>query len=393
MAVIIGATGVTLPPPQALYPATVLNAPQVVATNRISLPPGADVLIPPGRFLISPGQYSQVQVYDPVNGTWYPYTAQTVNEAISIESDGVNFRIMNPTGFPIGAIITSSGAGYTSTPVITASSGGSTWQAIVGGGLSALNITTVSSGGGFSFTSGGSGTNYAASPVINIAAPPYPGIQATVIANLSGTTGSIGAFTIINPGAGYVTPPAAVIVPQATDLNALGGTVQIKPAAVTTQTSYVGMLTGVIMLNEGNNVQSGAPVLSFSGGGGSGAAAVAVMAWTLTGITVTTPGSGYTVPAAITTVGGTYASSVAATNNPILSTNLLVPRNANITTVLSSNTSVAFQQIIDGGLFPFVPTPVVIPGPTTGGVAGSTLNQVMTATVGGANDTVYIQPL
>jgi hypothetical protein len=401
MALIIGAGGgltssgtpqITLPPPQALYPNVVLGNPQVVATNRVSLPPGGDILIPSGRFFVSPGQYSQIQAYDPVSGTWVPYTTATLNEPMYVESDGSNFRIINPTGFPVGAQMNANGSGYTSAPAVAANGiNGSTWKAIVGGAISNINITTVSSSGGFTNVTGGSGAGYATSPIVNIAAPPYPGVQATAVASLNYSSGGVSAWTIINPGAGYLVPPACVLVTQPDDINLLGGTTTIQPAAATTQLSYSGQITAVLLTNEGNQPVGAPPVLSFTGGGGTGATATAVMAFTITGYTVSAAGSGYGTASNfyMTGIGGTVTSAAATVNNPIINTSLLIPRLANISVTAGSSTGLQPLAIIDGGLYPSIPTIVATPGPVGVGGVGS----VYTATVGGVNDTVLVQPI
>src|SRR5216683_728766 len=311
-----GATGVALPPPQALYPVTILGAPQVVATNRISLPPGGDVLIPPGTWYISNGIYSMIQVLDPVSNTWSTVSSQMQNDANpSVSSDGVNFRLVNPTGFPVGVIVNNGGTGYTSAPAVAIGSGsGATFLAIVGGAVSAININSA-----------GSGANYAIPPIVNIAAPPTPGVPATAVCAISG--GLITGFTIVNPGAGYTSAPAVTIVPQQSDLNVAGGTLNVTNAKATAQLSYVGVVTAVLLTNEGNAVQGQNPALTFSGGAGSGVTATAVMALTITNIQTTTPGSGYATPVAFQTFCGTITSSAAASNSPVISTTILDPRN------------------------------------------------------------------
>lgn len=380
----IGAVGVALPPPQALYPATIGNQPGgAVGTNRLSLPPGGDFYVPSGTWLISPGQYSQLQVLDPVSNTWGPYCTAASNEPVAVSTDGTNYRIVNPTGFPIGAAVVNGGTGYATAPVVAASLGGSSWVSIVGGALSAININT-----------GGSGLNYAVPPIVNIASPPTPGVPATAVCAIS--AGLITGFTITNPGAGYTSNPAVVIVPQASDGNYFPtgtSTTATRGALATAQLSYVGVVTGVLLTNEGANPLTVAPALTFTGGGGSGVLATAVMAFTVTNIAVTTGGSGFTSGAvAITTVGGSLAAftsgASSASNSPSLAAGLLIPRQAQIAATGGSGTGVQSGTIIDGGLFSTVPVAVAVPGAALGGA-----NPVFVVTVGGANDTVFVTPL
>lgn len=382
----IGGAGISLPPPQPLFPATVSNSPQLVGSNSVSLGPGGDILVPPGTWLISPGLYSQVQVLDPVSGTWRPYSTATVAEPISINSDGINYRVINPTGFPIGAIVTNGGTGFTAVPTVAASIGASTWQAIVGGSVGSINIVAASSG-----------INFSVPPIVSIAAPPSPGVPASAVANISG--GTITSFTIINPGAGYTSAPVVTIVPQNSDLNAMSTTVKVTNASALASLSGVGQITALLMTNEGSNPLSVAPALTFTGGGGSAAAATAVMAFTITGWSITTggsapPGAGGTFQ--MQTSGGAIQALTSGLTSPassvVLGANLLIPRQAQIVavvsgaggtlSVLTGSAQAASSGIIDGGLFTTVPT-IYAPG----------TNGVYAAVVGGASDTIFVQPL
>lgn len=382
----IGAAGVGLQPPQALYPVTVLNQPMVSATNALSLPAGGDILIPAGTWLVSPGIYSQVQILDPVTTQWLPWATPVSKEPMTVNSDGVNYRIANPTGFPIGAIVTISGSGYTSAPTVTPTPAGSLWTAVVGGGVSAIQCTAA-----------GSGSGYATAPIVNIAAPPSPGVPATAIATINSSTGSIVSFTIVNQGAGYTSPPAVTIIPQASDQNANppSGTssTNVVNATAAAVTSFAGMLTAVLMTNEGNNSSANAPALAFSGGGGANAAATAIPAISIQSAVVSNFGSGYTIPPGIflTTTGGsivgqTSAQQAASAINPQLQVQTLIPRAATITTAQGSGSGVQIGIILDGGIFTAVPT-VYAPGNSYGE------NAAYTPTMGGVTDTVFIQPL
>jgi len=374
----IGARGQGLLPPQALYPVSINEQPQIAGTNRVTLPPGGDILIPPGVFLVSPGIYSQTQFLDPVTTTWLPYRSYGQNALDSVNSDGTNYRVINPTGFPIGALVNAGGNSYTSAPTVTPSIGGSTWTAVVGGAIVTININA-----------GGSGANYAVPPIVNIASPPAGGVQATAVCAISG--GLITGFTIVNPGAGYASAPAIAIIPQQSDLNEASPTVSVTDAQATAVLSYAGTVTAVLLTNEGNNPLTSVPGLSFAGGGGSGPTATAIMAFTVTGATVTTPGSGYTAPVGLLATGGTVTSSAAAGNSPIVSTGLLVPRQIwwAASTGSGNGISVNNALIIDGGLFQAPPSLVAFPGPA--GTSPSAL-AVLAATVGGVNDTVTLQP-
>ena len=395
----IGAVGVPLAYPGALYPVTVLGqVPQLAGTNRISLPPGGDIVIPSGSWWVNVGQYSVLQALDPVTNTWTPFCSTDQLNWDTINSDGVNFRIYNPTGFPVGALINNGGTGYTGTPTAAAGSGeASSWVVLVGGAVSAININA-----------GGSGANYSVPPLVNIAAPPTPGVQATAVANLSGQT--ITGFTIINPGAGYSSPPAVVIVPQTSDVNTLStSTVAITTAKATAQLSYVGVITAILLSNEGSQPLNAPPTLTVTaatGGAGSGATATAVMVLTVTGITYTTPGSGYVglgtpVSVGIGSFGGVITSSAALSNSPAVSTNMFFPRQMSAIASVSGGgvsppgwyIATAGSGVIDGGLFQTAPTLYAYPGPIALVSNAAEALASLTPNMGFVNDTVYITPV
>src|SRR5215469_4805740 len=148
--------GQNLPSPQALYPASLYNAPYTAATNRVTLGPGQAWAIPPnpygGGMVVSSGPYGVLEWFNPVQLTW-----DGLNPALEptrrVASDGFNFRVANMTGCPVAAIVTNSGtATYAQgTTSVTASAGGSTWQAIVGGlvNTTVASVTSVVAGGGY----------------------------------------------------------------------------------------------------------------------------------------------------------------------------------------------------------------------------------------------------
>ena len=141
--------------------------------NRISLAAGETYQPPAGQYLITPGAYTFIQVRNPVTNLWTSI-AQTPNSANFVSFDGYNQRLANLTGCALGALVTNVGSGYTSAPTITASAGGSTWQAIVGG---AVNTSVT-------ITAGGTGYTYA--PTVLISAPGNGGLPATGYATISG---------------------------------------------------------------------------------------------------------------------------------------------------------------------------------------------------------------
>lgn len=400
MASYIGSAGTQLPFPSALYPVQIGNVPSIAATNRLTLPPGGDMLVPPGKFWIVPGVVSQVQLADPVltNNTittmWLPYAASILNEPLLVDSDGTNYRVTNPTGQCIGAVVTASGGGYTSNPTVTATPVGSTWQAVIGPGISAITINTA-----------GSGTGYTIPPLVNIAAPAAPGVQATAISTIN-SAGAVISVTIINAGAGYVagTPPSVVFAAQNSDVNFFPpsgtSTTAIKTALGTAVTSFVGSVMAVLVTNEGTNaiVGNNPPALAITGGGGTGAAATAIPALAITNITVVTGGSGYPAGVSILTAGGsisaqTSGQTAGGTANPLIGTGLLVPRQAQISAVAGSGSGVQVGTVVDPGMFTAVPFAYAVPNNVAANSQSSApVIAVFSLSMGGVNDTILMQP-
>lgn len=389
MAQVIGIQGVPLPPPLQLYPTQtgVPPIPNVASTNVLSLAAGQGVLIPSGTFLVAPCQYTQVQIQDYTTTAWVPVTPFGVSQPYIVNSDGQNYRLMNVSGTVIAAVVNASGAGYTSVPTVVSTPSGPTFQAIMGPSVATLSCV--------SSTAKASGVGYTIAPIINIAAPPTPGVQATAVCTISG--GSIATLTILNPGANYLSVPAVVVAPHPFDTNFNStSTTATTGATVTASISYAGSVAQVIVTNAGGSVFNVAPALTFSGGGGSGAAATAVLAQTITGVTVTTGGSGYSASVALQSYGGSIESQTSGIgsqmNSPWLSSNLLqVPRQATITATLGSGSGVQIGTIVDGGLFSAAPGLYATPQTSAGSGAGVTA--VFGLTMGGGTDTVLISPL
>lgn len=376
----VSGAGIGLRAPQRGYPVTVgtPGSPQLVGTNRLSLAAGQVVTIPAGTFWVDPGDLCQIQVLDPITGVWGPYSSAPAQTPIALDSDGYNYRVANLTGCVVAVVVTNGGTGYTSAPTVTAAGTNATFVAIVGGALSAININAASSG-----------ANYSYPPNVSIDAPAVGGVPATAHATISG--GVITSIVIDQPGAGYATVPNVAIVPDPSDPN-LG---TITDAAATAVTSYVGVVTAVLVSGHGLP-QTATPALTFSGGGGSGATATAAMAFVATGYTVTTPGSGYSGSPAILTYDGalyTDTSGVPATGSQDLMQGWFVPRQAVIVGATSSGGISANGGtnggIVDRGLFATVPRAYAVPGP----VGAATTAANITITVGGVTDEVYMQQL
>lgn len=335
------------------------------ATNSFTLQPSEVALIPPGYWLVRCGLYSIVQEKDQVSGIWRSIGAGE-SQFTYVNSDGVNFRVANTTGCAVGAIVTNAGSGYTSAPTVTASAGGSTWLAIVGGAVN--TSVTVTNGG----------TNYTYPPQVVISAPTYGsgnGLQAQGYATISG--GAVTGVTITQQGAGYSAIPTITLVNDPRDTTGTGASAQLTLTGAQT-------VTAVICTNHGTGALTSVPTLSFSGGGGSSAAATAIMDWTVTAYAVTNGGSGYVAPVEISAVGGVVAGT-AANTNPNYDTGLVRIRKANIVGALSSTVITATGEIvIDGGHYQALPVAVIATNTAPTTVA------TLTLTMGGTADTVLL---
>src|ERR1700761_2482294 len=88
-------------------------------TNLISMAAGTDYHIPWGTWQIySQGQYISIQQRDQITRLWQTIGAGA-DGVTYVNSDGVNFRVVNQTGCVIGAYLTNAGTGYTSKPTVT----------------------------------------------------------------------------------------------------------------------------------------------------------------------------------------------------------------------------------------------------------------------------------
>lgn len=368
----IAGPGVNLPFPTADYPGATLipNVSTQHSTNFFDLAPGATYLIPPGDFSVFIGQTCTLQILDPILLTWRAY-ATSQGRSQYIRSDGVNWRVANLTGCAIGAEITNAGTGYTSVPTVTASSGSSTWVAIVGGAVN----TTV--------TINTAGSGYTVPPLVVFQGPPAGGVPATGYAVL--TTGTVTSIVVTTQGAGYLTAPAIGLIPSPQDPN-LGNIVAAK--ATTTLTAS-GEVTAILCTGNGSALATPAtpPTLTIAGGGGASAAATAIMCMTIASVTVTTPGTGYTDPIVGAMSFGGVSAAAAIFRNAYVGNSLLDPPEPARMTLVSTGGVVeqAGQIIADSGLFTATPLLVV--------VGNSTTSAVLTPTMGSGHGVFFLTPL
>lgn len=307
-----------------------------------------------GQYVLSLGLYSALQVYDPVLNFWrtvmtgYPYNMTTVS------SDGQNWRILNATGTPVAALITNNGTAYTNgfygflnsfnnsgvavtiqngiltpgntTLTVTPSAGGSTWNTIVGGAInSTISFagTVFQSQGGILSPFGGTGTALVASagtaytraPIIMFTAPPNQGAQPCILPTATCTIsgGAINAVTVINQGAGLLGLPGIVVVNQPGDTTGGGALL----GWLVGNSSQVGSGTLLALYPSFNGTAlSAVPTFTFSPA--STTAATAIMDWSVTSITNTTPGVGYTNAYAVWQGGIVAGAAGTSPGNAIL---------------------------------------------------------------------------
>lgn len=255
-----------LPAPQFDYPLIINNVPYTVGTNKISLLPASAWYIPRGKYQLSvTGTVSALQWFDPIRQEWVNLLGPGAAWQTEYFSDGVNFRVVNLSDSWYTGIVSAAGSGYAQgSTTVTAGTGNSTWQPLVGG---ALGTFTTNTGTGFF-----AGSGFTKPPIVVIAGPPQPGIAATATAALS--SGAVGTVTIRTAGAGYPSAPAVYLFPDQTDPAWLSGAAQIwypNPGLVTVALTGAGTLTGLLLINAGQSLTT-APTLTVNGVGSSATA-------------------------------------------------------------------------------------------------------------------------
>jgi hypothetical protein len=376
----LGGQGIGLPPPQGLWYPLPINQAYQPQGSAFEVQAGDALYVPPGWWLVRTGSYTQIQWLDPVSGAWIPITSIGPSYYI-LNSDGANHRIINPTGLPVGALVTNVGSAYVqANTTVTANTGGSTWRAIVGGALTAITVGNDPAG-----TAGGS--NFTLPPIVDIPAPPAGGVQATATATV--TSNAIASVTLINQGAGYLAAPTPVIRPNPFDVN-IGS---ITVPALTSTLGGAGQIAAILPVNPGA-VQTGSAMGSTTltiAGSGSSATATPLFAMTITGVALSSSGgAGYSGTAAqIAALPSAVVGTPGAIVNPAIANKLFIPREALIASPVSGGV-VGAAIITDGGLYMVAPTPMVL---SQAGTAAPGTATSATLTMGSASDTVFLQAL
>ena len=335
-----------------------LAAAQRAATARAACSVAGHVAKPHGTTLATPDYFGTTPNY--ANSP-----LPTSGADVSITGGGGSGAVATATvvnGIITAVNVTNPGTGYTSAPAVAMSGGsgaGATATATVTGVVGAINITNA-------------GTGYTAPPAVVIAGD---GTGAAATAVVSGTITNAALFL---GGAGYTTPSVAISGGGGTGATAAatggvdaiavgaGGTGYVSPlvvitgdgtgAAATAAIDVNGVITGITVTTPGTGYTT-APAVTFTDAAGTGAVATATLV--VNGLALTAPGTGYTSdPAlAITDSAGT---GTGATGAATVTTDTIT--GINITNAGAGYTAAT----------------VTITGVGTGGAATATINGTVT---------------
>jgi len=402
-------------------------SPQIGSNNPLS-----------GQYLLQMGQYTSLQMFDYGMNYWQD-VAVAPSGLITISSDGANFRVVNSTGCPIGAVITNAGSGYTNGfygysqfgsgqgsaitiqngfttagqtyLTITPSAGGSLWNAIIGGAINTTisssgtvfngNLASQNSGAGqslFAFgqtsAAGGitasAGSNYTKPPIIVFTPPVNQGQQPYILPTATCTIsgGAINAITVVDQGAGLMSLPGIVVIPQPGDTT--GGGAVLGWLYTNTGTAGLGAGTGsgsILAMWPAYYGTALTAVPTFTFSPASTTAATAVMNFSITSITNTTAGVGYTNAYAVWQ-GGVVSATAATNVSPRYGTIMSQPIFPAVSVIAATGVSTLYAGAFQGVNIQAVPTLAFGTQLAAGTV---TTVAVQTPVVGGVNDVVKLQ--
>lgn len=260
------------------------------------------------------------------------------------------------------------------------------------------------------------GSGYRAAPTVTVVAN-GPGSGAVASALL--TPGTISSYTVTNPGSGYTSLPTLSLsggggvnatayptiggpVTAVTVTNPSDGYASIPTASVGGAGSGAVLNCAVsfsisdVSISAGGSGYTTSATISFSGGGGSGAAATPIISGgAVVGVTMTAGGSGYTTLPTVTVnpVGGGSGAVAAAVAGTPLSTAVIVSGGTNYPCVhiagagtgaqayfISNGTNVTSVKLVSGGTgYGSAPTVTI----KNCGGAGVDFDGTVTATVSG----------
>jgi len=394
------------------------------AFGSVNLPQlGVPKLTLTGQYTLDLGLYSVLQVYDSSLNYWRSVARGGPNGwPVTISADGYNYRVVNTTGCPVGAVITTNGSGgiagfygyqefgpgsqlltavtiqngLTSSgntlATATASSGGSLWNLMIGGSVNTtISVSgTVYQNGPYSAGSGAltasGGSSYTAPPFILFFPPPNQGAQPYFLPSAYCTlsAGAVNAVTVLNQGAGLLGLPGIAVIPQPGDNTGSGAVLGWTSSNYTDPNA--GALTALWPASYGSALTA-VPTFTFAGTNiPTSAAATALMDFTITSITTGTAGVGYgTTPGAVIFQGISAASS--DITNPALDKWLNSGPVAPPLNVATSTGTGTLAGPFQGYGFQAIPKYCAIPNGTA---APSTAN-ASTVVVGGAQDVIYLR--
>jgi hypothetical protein len=401
-----------------------ISTPQIGTNNPLS-----------GQYFLQLGQYSTLQMFDDGLNYWQDVNVSPM-ALVTVSSDGANFRVVNSTGCPVGALITGAGSGGTNgfygysqfgagqggavviqnglatagnaIFTITPSAGGSLWNAIVGGGVNTTisfsgtvfngNLSSQNPSGvgqslyafGQGSAAGGitasGGTNYTRAPLIVFTPPPNQGAQPyilpTAVCTISG--GVINAITVTHQGAGLIALPGINVVPAPGDLTGGGAVLGWLFGATGTAGNGAGTGSGTVMAMwpySYGTVLTAVPTFTYGGTSNPAPTVTAIMNFVVTGFTGGTGGTLYT--------GGVFNGGIVAgtpaNTNPFYDKQLSIPIFPPVAVAAAGTPSLSaggtqFQGVNIQAVPTFTPIGV-----------GSASASAVTVTVGGANDMCRLQ--
>lgn len=417
----------SLPPPRTLFVNNNAGQQQILGTNggllEFSLRPASWMMVPAGNYLIQAGQYSNLQCWDQQAYVWRMLTGYD-QVPYMLSSDGTNIRIANTTGGIVGAVVTNAGSGFVqgfygynalgqAVSIIggattlgntylnaTPSAGGGTFNTFVGGGVSTIQTPTTTTGNVNSYA----GTGYTQAPIVVITPPSNQGAQPFIPASATAVItagGQVGAITVVNSGAGYVSPPTVTFVNAQGDLTGGGAFVASNVTAITmtSATAVQAMTVASPGLNTiANTGLSSLPTIAFTGSATIGAlTAAAVPNLSIRAVaTIATAGVAYgaSAPVAYSVVGGGYAGAVAVLVNPATEVALISPPlPANVVGASAAGGTITTLPTVLYGGYGYSSVPTLNAYPTgAAALAGVTL-ATFTLTMGGNTDTIFLYPI
>jgi hypothetical protein len=208
-------------------------------------------------------------------------------------------------------LLTSRGSKYTSSPTVSITGGGGSDAAAAA--TVDLDEESDTYGQVINLTLTSRGNGYTSAPEVSITGSQDPGGEPATATATVKADGVVTGFSVVSGGSGYTTPPAIRVGGGAAGVARLSGYVSDvtivrggKYRSAPTFSFETKKEVSSLTLTSGGSGYSVPPSVEILGGYGAGAAAVAVLASTLSNatVTVTKGGSGYTSAPRVTLSGG-----------------------------------------------------------------------------------------